>query len=372
MRTVVIGGTSGLGLEIARHRAGTGDEVVLTGRDPTRVKEVAASVGESARGIPLELAEPHAIGAALADVGPVDRLVLAAIDRDANSIADYDIDRATRLATIKLIGYAEVIHALRPGMGEDASVVVFGGRAKDRPYPGSLTVSTVNGAVTGMVNALALELAPIRVNAIHPGIVGRQPVLGRQARGGARGLPQPHAHRPPGHHGRHRRRRGLPAGERGRSTRSTSTSTAGGWSRDRANRAAARRRDRHGPDGLGHGRPALGRRPPRDGVEPHTRAGRSGGRSGTRPPWPRRRGRPCTGRPSWSSRWPTTPPCGPPTAAPTAWWPGWRPGRWWPTPAPSTPTRCAGWRQGSPPPAPPCSTPRSPAACPRSRPEPCW
>ena len=175
MRTVVIGGTSGLGLEIARHRAGIGDEVVLTGRDPARVKEVAASVGESARGIPLELAEPHAIGAALADVGPVDRLVLAAIDRDANSIADYDIDRATRLATIKLIGYAEVIHALRPGMGEDASVVVFGGRAKDRPYPGSLTVSTVNGAVTGMVNALALELAPIRVNAIHPGIVGDSP-----------------------------------------------------------------------------------------------------------------------------------------------------------------------------------------------------
>jgi len=175
MRTVVIGGTSGLGLEVARHRAAMGDEVVLTGRDPVRVKEVAASVGESARGIPLELGEPHGIGDSLADVGPVDRLVLAAIDRDANSIADYDIDRATRLATIKLIGYAEVIHALRPGMGEDASIVVFGGRAKDRPYPGSLTVSTVNGAVTGMVNALALELAPIRVNAIHPGIVGDSP-----------------------------------------------------------------------------------------------------------------------------------------------------------------------------------------------------
>jgi len=175
MRTVVIGGTSGLGLEVARHRAAMGDEVVLTGRDPVRVKEVAASVGVSARGIPLELGEPHGIGDSLADVGPVDRLVLAAIDRDANSIADYDIDRATRLATIKLIGYAEVIHALRPGMGEDASIVVFGGRAKDRPYPGSLTVSTVNGAVTGMVNALALELAPIRVNAIHPGIVGDSP-----------------------------------------------------------------------------------------------------------------------------------------------------------------------------------------------------
>lgn len=175
MRTVVVGGTSGLGLEVARHRAAIGDEVVLTGREPARATEVAASIGESVRGIPLELAEPHAIGEALADVGPVDRLVLAAIDRDANSIADYDIDRATRLATIKLIGYAEVIHVLRAGMGEGASIVVFGGRAKDRPYPGSLTVSTVNGAVTGMVNALVLELAPIRVNALHPGIVGDSP-----------------------------------------------------------------------------------------------------------------------------------------------------------------------------------------------------
>ena len=175
MRTVVIGGTRGIGLEVARQRADRGDEVVLTGRDATAAKEAAAGVGKSARGIPLDLSEPRAIGHALADVGAVDRLVLAAIDRDANSISDYDIARATRLATIKLIGYSEVVHALRPAMGADASIVIFGGRAKDKPYPGSITVSTVNGAVTGMVNALALELAPIRVNAVHPGIVGDSP-----------------------------------------------------------------------------------------------------------------------------------------------------------------------------------------------------
>jgi NAD(P)-dependent dehydrogenase (short-subunit alcohol dehydrogenase family) len=175
MRTLVIGGTSGMGLEVVRHRAARGDEVVLTGRDATRAKEVAASVGASARGIPLDLSRPHSIGDALADLGSVDRLVLAAIERDANTVADYDIDRATRLATIKLIGYAEAIHALRPRLSGDAAILLFGGRAKDRPYPGSITVSSVNGAVTGMVNALALELAPIRVNAIHPGIVGDSP-----------------------------------------------------------------------------------------------------------------------------------------------------------------------------------------------------
>lgn len=175
MRTLVIGGTAGMGLEVARHRAGRGDDVVLTGRDAGRAKDVAASVGTTARGIPLDLSQPHAIGEALADVGTVDRLVLAAIERDANTVADYDIDRATRLATIKLIGYTEVLHSLRPGLHDGSAIVLFGGRAKDRPYPGSITVSSVNGAVVGMVTALAHELAPIRVNAIHPGIVGDSP-----------------------------------------------------------------------------------------------------------------------------------------------------------------------------------------------------
>ena len=55
------------------------------------------------------------------------------------------------------------------------AIVLFGGLAKDRPYPGSTTVSTVNGGVVGMVRTLVSELAPIRINALHPGIVGDSP-----------------------------------------------------------------------------------------------------------------------------------------------------------------------------------------------------
>jgi NAD(P)-dependent dehydrogenase (short-subunit alcohol dehydrogenase family) len=175
MRTMVIGGTSGLGLEVARARAGRGDEVVLTGRDGDRAAEVARSVGAKVSGMAVDLSEPHDLADALADVGDVDRLVIAGIERDQNSIADYDVDRATRLTVLKLVGYAEAVHLLLPRMNPDSSVVLFGGRAKDRPYPGSITVSTVNGGVVGLVNALALEMAPIRVNALHPGIVGDSP-----------------------------------------------------------------------------------------------------------------------------------------------------------------------------------------------------
>ncbi|WP_198346332.1 MULTISPECIES: SDR family oxidoreductase [Nocardioides] len=175
MRTVIIGGTAGIGLEVARHRLARGDEVVLTGRDADRAAAVAATVGDGVTGLALDLNDTHGLADALAGVDTVDRLVVAAIERDQNSVADYDVDRATRLAVLKLVGYTEVVHTLLSRMHSESSVVLFGGRAKDRPYPGSVTVSTVNGGIVGLVNALALEMAPIRVNALHPGIVGDSP-----------------------------------------------------------------------------------------------------------------------------------------------------------------------------------------------------
>jgi NAD(P)-dependent dehydrogenase (short-subunit alcohol dehydrogenase family) len=172
---VVVGGTRGLGREVAQHYADAGREVVVTGRDASACGRCAAEIGGSTRGVGFDLAEPHSIASRLADVGDVQHLVLAAIDRDANSVREYDIDAAIRLVTLKLVGYTEVIHALRPRFTDDASVLIFGGLARDRPYPGSTTVTTVNGGVTGLVRTLVIELAPTRVNALHPAIVGDSP-----------------------------------------------------------------------------------------------------------------------------------------------------------------------------------------------------
>lgn len=174
---LVVGGTSGIGLEIARDAVARGDRVVLTGRDRERAEAIASTLGESARGIAVDISEPESIAPALESVDTVDGLVLAAIERDANSIRDYDVARATRLTILKLVGYTETVHALvdRLVPSVETGIVLFGGRAKDLPYPGSTTVSTINGGVEGMKNTLALELAPIRVNALHPGIIGDSP-----------------------------------------------------------------------------------------------------------------------------------------------------------------------------------------------------
>jgi NAD(P)-dependent dehydrogenase (short-subunit alcohol dehydrogenase family) len=172
---LVVGGTAGIGKELARYYAGTGRETILTGRDPDRAAAVATEIGGVARGIALDLARPKTIRDALSSVGPVGYLAIVAIQRDDNTIRDFDIDRAMELATLKLVGFAEVVHVLLDRLAPDSSIVLFGGQAKDRPYPGSTTVSTVNGGISGLARTLAWELAPIRVNAIHPGIVGDSP-----------------------------------------------------------------------------------------------------------------------------------------------------------------------------------------------------
>jgi NAD(P)-dependent dehydrogenase (short-subunit alcohol dehydrogenase family) len=172
---VVVGGTSGIGKEVARHYADQGRSVVLSGRDAARAQAVAGELGGDSSGVGVDLARPETIAAALSGVGPVAHLVVAAIERDENHIRTFDTAGATRLTTLKLVGYVEVVHALLDRLSGESSIVLFGGLARDRPYPTSTIVTTVNGGVSALVNTMAFELAPIRVNAIHPGIVGDSP-----------------------------------------------------------------------------------------------------------------------------------------------------------------------------------------------------
>jgi NAD(P)-dependent dehydrogenase (short-subunit alcohol dehydrogenase family) len=172
---LIVGGTGGIGRELAAHYIDRGRQVIITGRDPANAEAVASELGGKASGLGFDLAEPESIASALKDVGDVDKLVMSAIARDNNPVREYDVESARYLATMKVVGYTEVVHTLLDRLSDDSSVVLFGGRAKDRPYPGSTTVTAVNGAISTMITTFAVELAPIRFNAIHPGIVGDSP-----------------------------------------------------------------------------------------------------------------------------------------------------------------------------------------------------
>src|SRR5438270_5072981 len=172
---VIVGGTHGIGKELARRLAADQDEVVAMGRDAGRAEGAAGEVGGRTRGLAFDLANPSEIAPALKNVGPVQYLVLAAIERDDSKVRQYDPARAMRLVTMKIVGNTEVVHALGDRLADDGSILIFGGEAKDKPYPGSSMISAVNAAVAGLVRTMVSELAPTRVNAIHAGIGGDRP-----------------------------------------------------------------------------------------------------------------------------------------------------------------------------------------------------
>ena len=102
-------------------------------------------------------------------------MVITAIGQFPNSLKAFNITEAIASITVKLVGYTETVRVLHSRLAPGGSVVLFGGVAKDRPYPGSTMVTTFNGGISGLVKTLAVEIAPHRVNAIHPGVVGDSP-----------------------------------------------------------------------------------------------------------------------------------------------------------------------------------------------------
>jgi NAD(P)-dependent dehydrogenase (short-subunit alcohol dehydrogenase family) len=171
----IVGGTSGLGFALAEASNALGARVTIAGRGPERTAELASTIGPDVRGLHIDLEDSASIQTALAGDKPIDHLVLTPIHAGNQTIRDFDAAEATRATRIKLIGFLEVVHAALPRLKPSSSITLFGGLAKANPYPGSTMVSTVNGGIVGMARTLAIELSPIRVNGISPGLVEDSP-----------------------------------------------------------------------------------------------------------------------------------------------------------------------------------------------------
>jgi NAD(P)-dependent dehydrogenase (short-subunit alcohol dehydrogenase family) len=102
-----------------------------------------------------------------------------------HSIKEFKAEEAARAARIKIVAFAEVVSKALPRLKPTSSIVLFGGAAKARPYPGGTMVTIVNGAIVGMARTLAVELAPIRVNGISPGLVEDSPRWRKRVQEGA-------------------------------------------------------------------------------------------------------------------------------------------------------------------------------------------
>ncbi|MEY9835838.1 SDR family oxidoreductase [Streptacidiphilus sp. EB103A] len=171
-RIVVIGGTAGIGLAVAEAAAREGAGVVVASRRRESVDDALKQLPEGAEGHVLDATDEAAVAAFFERIGGFDHLVFTAGDSLLlESLAESDLSRARRFLDTRLWGAYTAVKYGAPSIREGGSVVLTTGTAGRRPLPGTTVAASLCGAMESLTRALALELAPLRVNAVAPGIV---------------------------------------------------------------------------------------------------------------------------------------------------------------------------------------------------------
>jgi NAD(P)-dependent dehydrogenase (short-subunit alcohol dehydrogenase family) len=171
-RVIVLGGSSGIGLAVAQQCAAIGAAVVIASSNTERVQQAVASLGERAEGHTVDLSDQQAIETFFQKTGDFDHLVYTAGDSlRLSELASADLKHARGAFELRYWGAVAAVKYGSVHIRAGGSVVLTTGIASLRPRKGWAFGASVCGAVEGLTRALAVELAPIRVNAVSPGVV---------------------------------------------------------------------------------------------------------------------------------------------------------------------------------------------------------
>lgn len=172
-RVVVIGGTSGIGFAVALGARAEGADVVVASSNPQNV-EAAASRLDGAAGLAIDVTDEGSVEKALGTLGRFDHLAFTAGDwggpRRA-ALADLDLDAARALFAVRFWGAATVAKHAARAIAADGSITLTDGMIAHRPRKGSAISTGMAGAVEHLTRGLAVELAPVRVNCVCPGLI---------------------------------------------------------------------------------------------------------------------------------------------------------------------------------------------------------
>ncbi len=168
---VVIGGSAGIGLEVARRARVEGAEVILTGRDPARLQAAAREVGARSTAA-FDASDANALGQFFEGLAqPIDHVMVTAGRPRYGRLADMDHEQTRQALDEHLLLTIEVARHAPSHVRPAGTLLFMGGTGGRRPGPGMAIVSTVTFALPALIANLALELAPIRVNLIAAGFV---------------------------------------------------------------------------------------------------------------------------------------------------------------------------------------------------------
>ena len=166
-KVVVVGGSSGIGLATAELAKREGAEVVVASRNAERLKAAADKIGATA--IAADVTSDDSVAALFRATGPVDHVVVTAAQLRSGPFKTVSMDDVRATLEGKFWGAWRVARAAEIRAG--GSLTLVSGFLSVRPRPNSAIVSSANGALESLTRALALELAPIRVNCVSPGII---------------------------------------------------------------------------------------------------------------------------------------------------------------------------------------------------------
>ncbi|MFI5585950.1 SDR family oxidoreductase [Amycolatopsis sp. NPDC051758] len=180
-RTVlVVGRGSGIAQAVTLALRAAGAKVVVAGRDEQAL--AAAYDDPDVTAAAVDLTDEAAVAALAERLGRVDHVVSTASARARGALGDLGHDTVLRSFDVKVLGPLLLAKYFAPRMPEDGSFVFFSGSSARKPAPGMLAVGATNAAVDVLTRGLAVELAPIRVNAVSPGTIdtGAYDALGEQ------------------------------------------------------------------------------------------------------------------------------------------------------------------------------------------------
>lgn len=168
---VIAGGSSGIGFGIAQQAVTQGARVTLIGRSANKLGAAAEKLSGQVSTLAFDVGDAASAARGFATLDPFDHFVSTAADLTYGPLATMDAAAIERTLASKLWGPIHLVQHGLPKLRPGGSILLFSGLAADRPGPGTSIVAAANSAVEGLVRALAVELAPVRVNAISPGVV---------------------------------------------------------------------------------------------------------------------------------------------------------------------------------------------------------
>ena len=171
-RVVVLGGSSGIGLEVAKQAASQGASVVIASSNPERVQKAVASIDGEAQGQAIDVSDERAVATFFSKLGAFDHLVFTAGDSlHLHDLAATDLQQARHAFELRYWAALAAVKYGSPHIRKEGSIVLTTGIAGQRPRKGWVIAASVCGTIEALTRALAVELAPIRVNAVSPGVV---------------------------------------------------------------------------------------------------------------------------------------------------------------------------------------------------------